>query len=47
MALTGKVFIVAELALAYGLTDVGGNQPRVIRDPAELDRLAGVSGRLE
>jgi hypothetical protein len=47
MARSGKAFIVAELALEYGFTDVEGNQPDVIRDPAELMKLTGVGGRVE
>jgi NAD(P)-dependent dehydrogenase (short-subunit alcohol dehydrogenase family) len=47
MARTGKALIVAELGLEYGFTDVEGNQPDVIRDPAELMKLTGVGGRVE
>jgi NAD(P)-dependent dehydrogenase (short-subunit alcohol dehydrogenase family) len=47
IARTGKAFIVAELGLEFGFTDVEGNQPEVIRDPAKLMKLAGVGGTLE
>jgi hypothetical protein len=47
MARTGRAFIVAEVALDYGFTDINGNQPPVIRDPAELEKMAGVSGKIE
>jgi hypothetical protein len=47
MARTGRAFIVAEVALDYGFTDINGNQPPVIRDPAELEKMAGVSGQIE
>jgi NAD(P)-dependent dehydrogenase (short-subunit alcohol dehydrogenase family) len=47
MARTGRALIVAELALDYGFTDINGNQPAVIRDPAELEKLVGDSGEVE
>lgn len=44
---SGQAFAVAQLALDYGFTDVSGTQPPVISDPAELEKLAGVTGRVE
>ena len=43
MSRTGKAWIVADLAHAYGFTDVGGNLPPVIADIETLERVAGIA----
>jgi dehydrogenase/reductase SDR family member 1 len=39
MTRSGKAWIVADLARAYGFTDVDGNLPPVIRDTTHLEQL--------
>jgi NAD(P)-dependent dehydrogenase (short-subunit alcohol dehydrogenase family) len=41
LARSGKAWIVADLARAYGFTDVDGNMPPVIADTETLAALAG------
>jgi NAD(P)-dependent dehydrogenase (short-subunit alcohol dehydrogenase family) len=43
MARTGRAWIVAELAHAYGFTDVDGSMPPVIADIETLEQAAGMS----
>jgi NAD(P)-dependent dehydrogenase (short-subunit alcohol dehydrogenase family) len=43
MSRTGKAWIVADLARAYGFTDVDGNLPPVIEDTKRLAELLGWS----
>jgi hypothetical protein len=43
MQRTGQAWIVADLAHAYGFTDINGNVPPVIADVESLERVAGMA----